>query len=272
MYIVLLLLLGFVLRLINIDKPEGLWNDEYISWFISSIPCKEGFFHEILKQCHLPLYYLYLKPFSHCSDLILRFTSILPSVISIYIMYLIGKEFSKKTGVISAGITSTLPFLIYYSQEVRFYSLLFLFSTFSLLFMTKIIKKNQGWIGYLVSSLLILSTHVLGSIYVFLSFLYLIYKTKKINKVLLFFIIFFMILITPLGLNIIKMLPSSQWWGNFSYTNILFMFSDYLSPILTNHVNAPTTFIYNQNLYFNLIMIIPTLIGILLLINGIFKS
>ena len=77
MYLVLLSILGLALRLVNINKLEGLWNDEYVSWFVASTPFNEGFFQEILNQCHMPLYYFYLKPFAHCSDLILRLTSVL---------------------------------------------------------------------------------------------------------------------------------------------------------------------------------------------------
>ena len=127
-------LLGFLLRMTFLNKPEGLWNDEYVSWYIANTPLGNGFLQEVLKQCHMPLYYLYLKPFAGCSDLILRLTSVVAGVVAIPVMYLVGKEFSKKTANIAAVITSILPFLIYYSQEVRFYSLLFTFSALSLLF------------------------------------------------------------------------------------------------------------------------------------------
>ena len=75
-------------------------------------------------------------------------------------------------------------------------------------------------------------------------------------------------LILPIGLNILKMIPSSQWWGTFSYTNILFMFSDYFSPILTNNVNAPNVFFYNKNLVFLTLMTLPTIIAFYLIIVG----
>ena len=121
-----IILLGIFLRLSYIIKPEGLWNDEYVSWMVASTPFNENFWHAVLKQCHMPLYYLYLKPFAGLSDLILRLTSVFPSVLAIPIMYLIGKEYSKKTGILAASITSVLSFLVYYSQELRFYSLLLL--------------------------------------------------------------------------------------------------------------------------------------------------
>lgn len=268
MYIFLISILGFILRLINIDKPEGLWNDEYVSWLVASTPFGDGFWSEVLKQCHMPLYYIYLKPFSGFSDIVLRLTSVVPSVIAISVMYLAGKEFSKKTGYLCAAITAVLPFLIYYSQEVRFYSLLFLFSALSLLFTLKLAKGKQAWFGYGISSVLILLTHVLGGIYVFLTFIYVLYKRKNLSLKYILGGLIAGICILPLGLHILKMLPSSQWWGIFSYTNILFLFSDFFSPILTNHINAPSVFFYSKNILFNTLLLIPTIICLYGIIKG----
>lgn len=268
MYIILLTLLGLGLRLINIDKPEGLWNDEYVSWFVASTPFQEGFWHEVLKQCHMPFYYLYLKPFVNMSDLILRLTSTIPALISIPIMFLVGKEYSRKAGYIAAGVTAVLPFLIYYSQEVRFYSLLFLFSALTLLFTIKLVKGKKAWTGYIISSILILGTHVLGGIYIFLTLAYIFYKKKALSPKIISIFIILGIIIMPLGINILNMLPSSQWWGTFSYTNILFLLSDYLSPVLTNNMNAPQVFFYSKNLLFVSLILFPTLLGLFSIIKG----
>ena len=268
MYIFLLTILSIILRLINIDKPEGLWNDEYVSWFIASKPFFDGFWQEVLKQCHLPLYYFYLKPFSACNDLVLRLTSVLPAVLSVPIMYFVGREFSKKNGFICALVTSVLPFLIYYSQEVRFYSLLFCFSTLSLLFTIRLIKGKNAWLGYCISSLLILFTHVLGGIYVGLNFGYILYRKRKVSLKLVVLIILTIFILLPFGINIFRMLPSSQWWGTFSYTNILFLFTDYFSPILTNHVNAPPIFFYSHDWLHLFLMIFPTCLALLSIILG----
>ncbi len=263
-----IIFIGLVLRVGFINKPEGLWNDEYVSWFVANTPFNSGFWQEVFKQCHMPLYYLYLKPFSHCSDLILRLTSVLPGVLAIPVMYLAGKEFSKKAGLISAFITSILSFLVYYSQEVRFYSLLFLFSAISLLFTIRLIKNynKKNLCGYIISLLLILFTHIIGVIYVFFNLTYLMYVRKRISKS------WFLLLIPGFAALpfVIKMLPSSQWWGHFSYTNILFLFSDFFSPILTNNVNAPPVFFYNQSLA--IWLLVPTLAAFTLIIAGFKKG
>ena len=140
----IILVLGLALRLICINKPDGLWNDEYVSWMISATPFTHGFFDAIKSQCHMPFYYLYLKFFMAIfgqSDLVLRLTSTFAGILSIIIMYFVGKEKDEKTGILCAGFSAISSFLIYYSQEVRFYSVLFLFSALSLLYILKSIKK-----------------------------------------------------------------------------------------------------------------------------------
>lgn len=268
----LIVLLGLLLRFCFISKPEGLWNDEYVSWYISSIPFGKGFLQGIIEQCHMPLYYFYLKIFANFSDTILRISSVIPGVISIWIMYLAGREYSKKTGIYAGLITSVLSFLIYYSQEVRFYSLLFLFSALSILFTIKILKNfsKQNFVCWFISLSLILFTHVLGIIYVFFNVIYILYKRKKMSLKLIGLFCFAGLVTIPFGINILKMLPQSQWWGNFSYTNILFLFTDFYSPILTNNVNAPPVFFYDTKLIGW--MLIPTLIGLAGFIKGIEKN
>ena len=266
------LLVGCILRLSFINKPEGLWNDEYVSWYVANTSFQEGFWQEVLKQCHMPLYYLYLKPFAHFSDLVLRLTSVVPSLLVIVVMYFVGKEYSKKLGLICATITSVLSFLIYYAQEVRFYSLLFLFSALALLATIKLIKNTskKNIVFYCISMILILLTHVLGGIFVLFNTSYVVYKKKCFSKKILLYILGCAVLILPFGLNILKMLPSSQWWGHFSYTNILFLFSDYLSPILTNNINAPMVFFYNKSL--TLWMVLPLIITFYPICIGIKKA
>ena len=166
-----IILLGLLLRLSYIVKPEGMWNDEYVSWYVASTPFLKGFWQEVVKQCHMPLYYVYLKPFTGLSDTILRLTSVIPGVLAIPLMYAVGREHSKRCGYYAAMITSVLSFLIYYSQEIRFYSLLFLFSALSLLFTIRYLKygDKKNFVLYLLSNVLILSTHIIAVSYTHLT-------------------------------------------------------------------------------------------------------
>lgn len=273
-------ILGSWLRLIFINKPEGLWNDEYLSWMIAAIPYSKTFWHEILSQCHMPFYYLFLKFFIHflgSGDLMLRITSAITGVLTIPAMYFIGKEFKdEKLGVLCAAVTSLSSFLIYFSQEVRFYEILFLFAAFSLLFTLKIIKSQKIWdiIWFIFFNFMVIFTHTIGFVYVFFNLIFVSFcllKYEKFKKAIT--ISWGLIFLAGLSIYpLIHMIISdhwlSQWWGHFSISNFGFLITDYFSPILTNIVSAPENFFYNFTFMFLIFSIIPSLIAL----SGIVKA
>lgn len=272
--------LGSVLRLAFIDKPDGLWNDEYISWMIASIPWGKNFFHEIFAQCHLPFYYFYLKFFIHFfgnSDLMLRLTSFFPGILSIIAMYFTGKEFkNEKLGILSASVAALSSFLIYFSQEVRFYELLFLFSALSLLFTIKLCKEQKlsNIILYILSNFLIIITHTIGFIFVLFNLIFIsifLSKNKKYKKIILIIwgtLFLASLSFLPLFLKIFSTHSQSQWWGTFTFSKLGFLITDYFSPVLTNIVSSPDNFLNVINFQFVIFAIIPSLIAI----SGIFKA
>ncbi len=270
MGIFVITLLGLILRVLYINKPDGLWNDEYISWMIASRPMLDGFWAGIKSQCHMPVYYLYLKSFMAMfgqSDLLLRLTSVLCGTLSIIAMYFTGLEKDRKTGLIAALFTAISSFLIYYSQEVRFYSLLFLFSVLSLLFTIKLVKKTNltNLICLVISNLLVIFTHTIGFVYVFFNLVYLSIKLFKNYRKTILAIwgggALSVLAAAPLVLKIFTTTSFSQWWSSFSFSNWGFLLTDYFSPVLTNLVSAPENFFYNFNAGFIIFALIPVLIA-----------
>lgn len=272
-----LLALGTWLRLIFIDKPDGLWNDEYVSWYVASIPYGKTFWQAVFAQCHMPLYYFYLKFFIHFlgnSDLMLRLTSVLPGVLSIVSMYFVGKDLKdEKSGILCAAITSISSFLIYFSQEVRFYELLFLFSSLVLLFTLKLIKKQSvlNIIFFVIFNLLVIFTHTLGFIFVFFNLIFICRAglLSRRNNFNIGSLIFFLSLIgLPLLFSILTTHTQSQFWGDFTISKLGFLITDYFSPILTNIVSAPDNFFHDFSLKFIIFALIPSAIAI----AGVVKS
>ena len=296
---------GAVLRLIFIDKPDGLWNDEYVSWAVASIPLGKNFINAVFAQCHMPFYYLYLKFFIHFfgnGDLLLRLTSVFAGVLSIVSMYFVGKEFkNEKLAILCASITALSSFLIYFSQEVRFYELLFFFASLSLLFTLKLGKKQGllNFTGYIISNLLIIFTHTIGFIFVFFNLIFVslwVYKTelqptndlltphpnplsqgareqlKTQNQpiIITWGLIFLLSLIgLPLVFKIFTTHSYSQWWGHFTVSKLGFLITDYFSPILTNIVSAPDNFFQVFSLGFLIFAILPSLIAIIGLVKAL---
>lgn len=283
MYILVVLttLLGIGLRVIGLNKTQGLWNDEYISWFVASQPFGEKFFREVFAQCHMPFYYLYLKFFMLLNgdgDLFLRFTSLISGVLSIIVMYFAGLQNNRKTGLICAFFTSISSFLIYYSQEVRMYSLLFLLSALSLLYMLKFIKgKNFVNLGGLVLfDSLIMFTHTIGFVFVFFQIAALsVLLFKEYRKYLLIMwgsLALLFVISIPQIMKIFTTHSFSQWWGHFSLSKIGFLFTDYFSPVLTNLVNAPDELVYVKSFSFVFFTFVPAIIAVFFIIKAVINN
>lgn len=274
-----IVILGIILRLIFIDKPDGLWNDEYVSWMIASTPFNNGFISAVKSQCHMPFYYLYLKFFMTLfgqSDLLLRLTSVFAGILSIIAMYFTGREKDEKTGLTCASLTAISSFLIYYSQEVRLYSVLFLFSALSLLYTLRCIKNpvKKNFALCALFNFLILFTHTIGFVFVFFNLIFLsINLYKQFKKVILtVWLTIFAggIILSPLILKILTTQSFSQWWGHFSISKLGFLFTDYFSPVLTNLTNAPDKFLYAPKLAF--FMLVPTSIATVCIIKSLIKN
>ena len=62
----IIFLIAILFRMCFLDKPEGLWNDEYVSWYIASIKDWHLFVAKMMQNCHTPFYYLYLKFWMFC--------------------------------------------------------------------------------------------------------------------------------------------------------------------------------------------------------------
>ena len=278
-YILGILILALILRLLFINKPDGLWNDEYISWMISATPFSNGFIHEMKSQCHMPFYYLYLKFFMTLfgqSDIILRLTSVFAGIISVITMYFVGKEKDKRTGLLCAGFSAISSFLIYYSQEVRIYSILFFFSALTLLYTLKTLKNpdKKNLILCIFSNLMIMFTHTIGFVFVLFNLIFLsINLFKQYKKTII--IIWSCLCISglammPIVLKIFTTQSFSQWWGSFSISRIGYLFTDYFSPVLTNLTNCPEFF--RHDILFIICAIIPSLIAIVLIIKSLIKN
>lgn len=272
--------LGFLLRIWCLDKPQGLWNDEYIGWFISSRSFPFEFIKEAARNCHMPFYYLYLKLWMSIfsdSDLSLRFSSVLTGTLSIVSMYFVGKEYKDhKLGLLCAAFSSLSGFLIYFSQEVRLYSLLFLLASINALIWIKLSKEQskKNFVYFGVINFLIIITHTLGFIFVFFNLISMGIYLMKINreykepiKKIVIFMLAALILLSPFIYKIFKESYVSQFWSGFSFAKVFFTFTDYFSPIQINIINTPKYVYeyffkgYNLNYMFIVFAAFPTIMA-----------
>lgn len=140
------ILISGLIKLIGIN--QSLWLDEAISagvakdYSLLNIPIQFS-----VSDFHPPIYYMFLKLWTSVfgfSAIALRLPSIIFSLITIYLVYLIVKRISnKKTALWTAIFTGFNPLLIYYSQEVRMYSLITMLLTAVLYYFVKL-EKNKS--------------------------------------------------------------------------------------------------------------------------------
>jgi mannosyltransferase len=142
--LVLVLLLGAVLRLHGLER-QSLWNDELTSWHQSSL----GSLSEVVRlgvapDVHPPGYQTVLY-FSQRtlgdSEWALRMPSAIAGILAIYVIFRLGELlFSRREGLLAAGIAAVAWCPIYYSQEARAYSLLLLASAAATWFWLEVLK------------------------------------------------------------------------------------------------------------------------------------
>lgn len=96
------------------------------------------------------------------SEFILRFFPAVCGVLSIPVVYLVGKEFiDRNVGIILAAAFSLSPFLIFYSQEARAFSTMLLFIACAMVFYFRGLRTGKigNWVMFGVFAALSYWTH-----------------------------------------------------------------------------------------------------------------
>jgi mannosyltransferase len=124
-----------------------------------------------------PLYFFLLVPFYILSrsEWTLRLVSVISGIISIPLIYLLGKRlFNKKIGLISALLLAISPFHLYYSQELRPYSLFLFFSLqfFYLSYLALESDRTPYYLGMVATFVLGFYTHTYMILPLFIMDLY----------------------------------------------------------------------------------------------------
>jgi len=155
---------SFLIRLIGLD--QSLWLDEAISANVARMPIIDIVKNFSVSDFHPPLYYLFLNVWTKIFGngvVVMRMSSVLFSLVTIWLIYKIGKEIkNKKIGIWAAIFLGVNPLFIYFSQELRMYMMTVMLLTGALYF----------WIHSIKSEFRISWKNILGfNVLIFLSFL-----------------------------------------------------------------------------------------------------
>ena len=214
--LIILTLLGFFLRFYNLGL-NSLWLDEASThtFAVMSIP-------DIWKataggEFNPPLFYWieHLMLMLGNNEVVLRFVPALVGVLTIPLIYFAGKEFmDRNVGIIAAAAFAFSPFLIFYSQEARAYSMMLFFVAFAMVFYFKALKTNElmEWALFGILSALAFWSHfysfvIIASLILYALFLQIGNFKKNIQnlKMIALSIVLFFVLCFPLILLVIQL-------------------------------------------------------------------
>lgn len=216
-YLAFILLFGAALRIYKLGT-NSLWFDEGLDLMYADkiISLKDTCllpFHVILNYCWGRL---------GSSEFILRLPSAIFGIISILVIYRLGKLFfDKKIGLVSAVILAISPFHIYYSQETRMYSILLLLVLLAVYFLERFLRNGKfGYLfGYVIFTVLSIFVHYIAlAVLLAENIFFLIYFKKcKYLRAKWFIGHFIILLLMSPGLLLIfsqlrYIVKSSLWW------------------------------------------------------------
>jgi mannosyltransferase len=142
--LIILTIIGFFLRFYNLGY-NSLWLDEATT-YSTSIKSIVDIWQVSPGEFSPPLFFWveHVMLMLGNNEFILRFIPALLGVLTIPLFYVIGKEFlDRNTGIIAAAACAVSPFLIYYSQEARAYSMMLFFVALATIFFLKGMKSGR---------------------------------------------------------------------------------------------------------------------------------
>jgi len=166
---------------------ESIWLDEGYAVVEANQPTVLGVLDAVYgpPEGTPPLYFVVLHlwmKYVGNTEFLLRLPSVIFSLISIVLIFLIGRKlYDSKTGIIAALLMSLSMIQILYSQEARPYGLFVMLVLLSSLFFIDFAKKGKtkDQILYLIFTILMLYAHYLGLFVLFCQMIsYFLFREK----------------------------------------------------------------------------------------------
>jgi len=169
----LLVLAAFATRAISLDT-QSLWRDEVDALRFATAPWAEMLSNFVRPGWNGPLYFLLLRgwvAFAGTSEYAMRFFSLAFGVLCVPLAYALGRAlFSRHIGLLAALLVTTSPYLTWYGQEVKMYTLVPTLVLVAVYAQKRGMSRTAGgkdwhwWIAQIIATSLALYTHVLAAL------------------------------------------------------------------------------------------------------------
>jgi hypothetical protein len=149
---------------IRVIALRGIWIDEAISVQQARLPWHEMLATLQANDVHPPFFQAIMWVVVRVvgsGALALKLPSILAGMAMVPVMYITGKAlYDRRTGIVAAVLASVAPFLVWYSQEARMYSLFMLLATLAVFGQVQALRRGRvvDWAIFVASTAALLWT------------------------------------------------------------------------------------------------------------------
>ncbi|MBC7546909.1 glycosyltransferase family 39 protein [Candidatus Saccharibacteria bacterium] len=134
---------------LRLDESQSLWQSSHTI---------AGLLHTVALDVHVPLYHLVLHYWIFYfgnSVVAIRLLSLIFFLATVPVIYFISRRLlSVRWSLFVVILFSFSPFLSWYGNEARMYTLLLLLSALNQLFFMRILKNGKGWFWYGLSAII----------------------------------------------------------------------------------------------------------------------
>ncbi len=192
--ILLITWLAYVLRTLTLDG-QSLWRDEVDAIRFSSWPLQELLGGLFRVGHNGPLFFLLLRPWRALvgdSEFAIRYPSVLAGVLIIPLGYILSRQFGlhRRVAIIFGLLLATSPYLVWYGQEAKMYTLLLALTTLGMIAYLKALdskpflwgqnKSHRWWVVFVIATTLSFYTHILSPLILFVHGLIALYHRDKL--------------------------------------------------------------------------------------------
>lgn len=144
---------------------EPFWMDEGYTMAYTDPPFFKMLNYIATRDVHPPLYYVLIKIWQQFSEgeVFLRLPSAISGVLTVWVLWALVKEnWGTAAGLAAGFLLAVSEGAIWYSQEVRMYSLLLLFTALSMKYFLRFLSgsmERKDWIAMIPSTSALIYTH-----------------------------------------------------------------------------------------------------------------
>ncbi len=184
-WLAVILMLAFILRIFRVGH-NCFFGDEI--FVVKAVSGGFGRLFTVDAPFYPPLYYYFMffwTRLSGAGEAAMRLPSCLFSAMAVYFTYKTADElFNKRIAIISAALAAFSPFLVLYSRAARWYGLYELLAIASVYLFLRAVKTRSfgAYIFYIITTVLLLYTSVLGLLMVFAQWIAVVFIFRKPDR------------------------------------------------------------------------------------------